>query len=71
MTDRLDERTFRYVHSDIPAGMTIAQWRAACAKTRERKPSIRQIARRLIAAATVYVRARRPLAPHHRRAARA
>jgi hypothetical protein len=29
VTDRLDERAFRYVHCDIPAGMTIAQWRAA------------------------------------------
>lgn len=71
MTDRLDERAFRYVHCDIPAGMTIAQWRAARAKTRARKPSIRQITRRHIAAATVDVRARRPWAPHHRRAARA
>jgi hypothetical protein len=71
VTDRLDERAFRYVHCDIPAGMTIAQWRAARTKTRERKPSIRQIARRHIAAATVYVRARRLWAPHHRRAASA
>jgi hypothetical protein len=71
VTGRLDERAFRYVHCDIPAGMTIAQWRAARAKTRERKPIVWQIARRHIAAATVHVRARRLWASHHRRAARA
>jgi hypothetical protein len=71
MTDWLDERAFRYVHCDIPAGMTIAQWRAARAKARDRRPSALRIARRRVAAAVALVRARRPTAPRRRRAARA
>jgi hypothetical protein len=71
VTGRLDERAFRYVHCDIPAGMTIAQWRAARAEARDPRPSTLPAVRRRFATAIAAVNARRPVAPRLRRAARA
>jgi hypothetical protein len=71
VTGPLDERAFRYVHCDIPAGMTIAQWRAARAEARDPRPSTLQVVRRRLATAIATVNARHPAVPHPRRAARA
>ena len=66
-----DERAFRYVHCDIPAGMTIAQWRASRAEARDPRPSTLQALRRRLATAIAAVNARHPAVPPPRRAARA
>lgn len=70
MTGRPDDRAFRYVHCDIPAGMTIAQWRAARTEARDIRPSWPRVARRRAAAAVAQLKAVRLSVPHCGREAR-
>jgi len=57
MADRLGSHDFAYVHTDIPAGMTIRAWRAQRAASRPaptRRPLLAVVRRRLDSATRMW-----------------